>query len=298
MALVDNLESPEPGEGDVLVRVHTASVNPYDRESADGVYDGYYDEFGVQEPVRTGLEFSGEVVSQGAVFGAGDRVYGYVHLITGWKTHAEFITVPESYLAPIPEGLKETEAAALPLGILTSLNVFEDMRPVTGAGRVLIIGAAGGIGVYAVQVAKALGYEITALCSPVQRDFVAELGADHLPDFDPETLDGLPGNYDIILDLSTRFRLDQCESLLSNVGKFVPALPDDANGGNSESVKVGYLMVMEGDGKRLEKAADWIASGDIKPVIDQVYSFSDHLSAFDRLNVRGKKGRIIMTWAK
>ena len=296
MRLADNISRPEPAADEVLVRVRAASLNPYDRESADGRYDGYFEEYGVTEPVRTGLEFSGEVVSGGNRFQPGKQVYGYVHLITGWKTHAEYIPVPEAYLAAIPGDLDFRQAAAMPLGLLTALGVYEDLAPAGGPGKTLIIGASGGIGVYAIQIARHLGWEVTALASGEKEDLLRELGASHVLDRSATSLAGLPGDYDLILDLSTRYRLDDCQPLLSGRGKFIPSLPDDSNGGTSESMQVGYLMVMNGDGNRLEACRAAIENQQLIPVIDNQFDFADHEAAFRRLSSPGKTGRIILSW--
>ena len=297
LALSQDISLPVPADGEVLVRVRAASLNPYDRESADGTYDGYFAEYGVTEPVRTGLEFAGELVRGGTRFQPGDRVYGYVHLITGWKAHAEYIAIPEDYLASIPAGLDFHQAAAMPLGILTALAVFQDLAPAETPGHTLIIGAAGGIGVYAVQIAHQLGWQVTALASDRQSGLLRDLGAQHLHDRDRVGLTDLPGGYDLILDLSTRYGLDDCLPLLSPDGKFVPSLPDEANGGNSGSDRVGYLMVMNGDGRRLEGQRPAIESGRLQPVVNRIFPFTEHEAAFRHLTGAGKTGRIILRWA-
>ncbi len=290
-----DLEKPSPATGEVLIRVCSASINPYDVESAAGVYDAYFKEYGFDKPVQTGLEFSGVVETKGSKFNPGDRVFGYVHLITGWKTHAEYITIPESFIAPMPPNLSFQQAAALPLGIMTSLAVYEDLVQNKLNLNVLIIGAAGGIGVYATQIGKLFNHRITTVVGQKNTDFIKNLGADEVHASESFAIAESTEKYDLILDFSTRLTLKDCQKTLAKDGIFVPALPDDTNGGNSEHKQVGYLMVMQGDGLKLAKASHWIESNDIVPVIEATYSFNDYIKALAHLDNKGKTGRIVMT---
>ncbi|WP_299377253.1 NADP-dependent oxidoreductase [uncultured Kiloniella sp.] len=291
-----DLKKPEPGKGEVLIKVHSASANPYDMESAAGIYDNYFKEYGFDQAVQTGLEFSGIIKTQGNKFNIGERVYGYAHLITGCKTHAEYITLPEEYISAIPTGLSFEEAAALPIGILTSLSIYEDLAPKPSDLNVLIIGASGGVGVYATQLAKQRNHQITALVGKGHVEFLKELGAHKAYEYVEKSLNDLEGNYDLILDFSTRFTLDDCRSLLSASGKFIPALPDDQNGGTSEDQHVAYLMVMHGDTNRLESVETLLTSKSLVPVIEEVYNFNNYNEAFRHLQKSGKRGRIILNW--
>ncbi|WP_085906653.1 NADP-dependent oxidoreductase [Kiloniella majae] len=291
-----DLEKPEPGKDEVLIKVHSASLNPYDLESAAGIYDSYFKEYGFDQAVQTGLEFSGTVQTQGSKFNIGDHVYGYAHLITGCKTHAEYIALPEEYISTIPTGLSFEEAAALPIGILTSLSIYEDLAPKSSNLNILIIGASGGVGVYATQLAKQKNHHITALVGKGHRDFLMELGADKAYEYTEKSLSDLEGDYDLILDFSTRFTLDDCRSLLSASGKFIPALPDDQNGGTSEDQHVAYLMVMHGDTDRLQSVRPLLENKTLIPVVEEVYSFDRYNEALTHLQKSGKRGRIILNW--
>lgn len=295
--LVDDLEKPTAGPGEILIRVKAASLNPYDLESTAGHYDAYFEEYGVTEPVRTGLEYAGVVESDGERLKKGDRVYGYTHLITGWKAHAEFICLPESYVARMPHGLSFDQAAGMPLGMQTSLVALQDLGALTKDGRILIFGASGGIGVYAVQLAKLMGHQVTAVAATDRHQDLKELGADALLDYRNLDWEGLAGRFDLVLDFSTFYSLKDCRPLLAEGGKFVPALPDDNNGGTSESPEVGYLMVEHGDGARIEAMEDAITKGRIRPVIDRAFAFEDHEAALTHLQQKGKLGRVVLTLA-
>ncbi|MBL4575467.1 MAG: NAD(P)-dependent alcohol dehydrogenase [Opitutaceae bacterium] len=296
LRLVTDLDRPVPKEGEVLVKVVAASVNSYDVESAAGNYDAYFKEYGVDEAVRTGLEFAGIVASDSVKFKEGDAVYGYVHLITGCKAHAEYISLPEAYLARKPERLSFEQAASLPTGVLTSLEVYETLAAGSSGKSTLIIGAGGGVGTSAVQIAGILGFEVTTLSSATQMKGLKNLGVEHVLNYKDVALSSLKDKFDIVLDLSTRYTLEDCRPLLTSGGKFIPALPDESNGGTGETDDVGYLMLMEGNGEKLIRVNKWIEDGKLETTLDQIYAFEAHHNAIERLAVRGKLGKIVMSW--
>lgn len=104
----------KPEQNEVLVEIKSASVNPFDPETVEGRFDTYYKEYNVDKEVLTGLEFSGIIVEDGEQFKKGDKVFGYVDMITGWKTHAEYIAINEGYIALMPDNLSFTQAASVP----------------------------------------------------------------------------------------------------------------------------------------------------------------------------------------
>lgn len=118
--LKDDLARPVAEQGEVLVRVKSASVNPFDAESAEGRFDAYFAEYGADKEVQSGLEFSGVVESEGQKFQRGDKVFGYVNMISGWKSHAEYIAIDENQMALMPRNLSFAQAASIPLGSLTT----------------------------------------------------------------------------------------------------------------------------------------------------------------------------------
>ena len=178
----------------------------------------------------------------------------------------------------------------MPLGILTSLAVFEDMARDLGQNRrALILGARGGVGVYAVQLARTLGYQVDVVDAQEYAEFLFSLGADHV-------LDQGKGTYDFVFDLTTQYSWEDCKKLLTPTGKFVPALPDDSNGGTRNDSQVGYLMLTHGDGPRLEDWGAKVTQKDIVPIIDSVFTFDNYQEGLNRLSERGKKGRIVLVW--
>ena len=298
--LKDDLIRPVPEQDEILIKVHSASVNPFDAESAQGRFDAYFTEYEVDKEVQSGLEFSGVVESDGKRFKRGDQVFGYVNMITGWKSHAEFIAINEDFLALMPANLSFPEAAALPLGALTTLVALQDLGHLESGMKLLINGAAGGLGIQGIQIAKLLGAHVTAIAGSSQAEYLQSHGADEVYDYNQMSINELAGinvkDFDVILDLTNKQKLEDMKQLLTPKGVFIPAEPNEENGGESEDPQVAYLMVMQGDYEKLTKIANWVSEGKLKPVVDKAFNFSDYLAALSRLEERGRRGRIVMSW--
>lgn len=294
--LRSDLEMPVPQKGEILVKIVSASVNPFDNESANGRFDEYFKEYNVDKEIQTGLEFSGVVESSGEHFVSGESVFGYVHMITGWKTHAEYIAVDENYVAHKPDNISFPEAASLPLGSLTTLIALRELGNVKFGSRILINGAAGGLGVMAVQIGTKLGAKVDAIAGSNQGSYLKNFGAQNVYDYTKKELVDLKHNYDVIFDLTNRRSFSEVAHLLTADGVFIPAEPNDENGGTTTSKHIGYLMVTNGDREKLTEIASWAKEGTLIPVVDKIYSFRKHLEAFSRMYTKGRRGRTILCW--
>lgn len=292
----ENLIRPKAEQGEVLVKVKSASVNPFDAESAEGRFDAYYTEYGVDKEVQSGLEFSGIVESDGHKFKRGDKVFGYVNMITGWKSHAEYIAIDENYMALMPANLTFSQAAAIPLGALTTLVALQDLGQVKAGMKLLINGAAGGLGISGIQIGKLLGAHITAIAGSAQSEYLKSYGADKVYDYNEVSISDISDRFDVILDLTNMQTLDKMKKWLTPTGLFIPAEPNQENGGESEDPQFGYLMVMHGDFEKLTQIASWVSDGKLKAVVDKEFHFSDYPQAFSRLQEKGRRGRITMSW--
>ena len=294
--LKENLTHPVEEQDEVLVKVKSASVNAFDAESAEGRFDAYFAEYGVAKEVQSGLEFSGIVESDGEKFKRGDKVFGYVNMITGWKSHAEYIAINENQMALMPSNLTFSQAAAIPLGSLTTLVALQDLGHLDAGMKLLINGAAGGLGIQGIQIAKLLGAHVTAIAGSYQTEFLHSYGADKVYDYNQVSINDISDTFDVILDLTNKQKLEDMKKLLTPNGIFIPAEPNQENGGESEDPKVGYLMVMQGDFEKLTRIANWVSDGKLKSVIDEEFHFSDYLQALSRLQEKGRRGRIILNW--
>ncbi|MBL4571663.1 MAG: NAD(P)-dependent alcohol dehydrogenase [Gammaproteobacteria bacterium] len=295
-ALKENLTRPVAELDEVLVKVKSASVNPFDEESAAGRFDAYFAEYKVDKEVQSGLEFSGIVESDGQKFKRGDKVFGYVNMITGWKSHAEYLAINENQMALMPNNLTFPQAAAIPLGSLTTLVALQDVGRLKAGMKLLIIGAAGGLGIQGIQIGKLLGGHVTAIAGNSQTEFLRPYGADIVHDYNQVSIKDISDTFDLILDLSNAQNLEDMKKRLTPKGMFIPAEPTQENGGESEDPQVGYLMVMEGNFEKLSRIANWVSEGKLRAVIDKEFHFSDYLQAFSRLKEKGRRGRIILNW--
>jgi NADPH:quinone reductase-like Zn-dependent oxidoreductase len=296
IVLKDGLIKPAVAQGEVLVEVKSASVNPFDAESAEGRFDPYFAEYGVDKEVQTGLEFAGVIKSDGQLFKNGDKVFGYVHMITGWKSHAEYIAIDENYLALMPGTLSYSQAAAIPLGALTALVALQDLGHLKAGMKLLINGAAGGLGIQGIQIGKILGAHITAIAGSQQEEYLHSYGADRVYDYNQTKIADIADTFDVILDLTNVQKLENMKVLLTPTGIFIPAEANDENGGLLEDPQVGFLMVAHGDSTKLTQIANWVSEGRLKAVIDREFNFVDYQQAIARVNEKGRRGRITMSW--
>lgn len=211
----DDIDRPEPGPNDLLVEVRAAGVDAGVWHLMAGLPLVGRPAMGMRRPRKRvrGLELAGRVAAVGSGvtrFGPGDEIYG-----TGWGSFAEYVLVPEDHAAAKPANLTFEQAAAVPISACTALQA---LRKKPGATRVLVIGAGGGVGAYAVQLAKVQGAHVTAVCSTGKADLVRDLGADDVIDY---TREELTGTYDLILDIAGNRKLGLLRERLTADGTLV-----------------------------------------------------------------------------
>ncbi len=294
--LRNDLPIPPIGAGEVLVKILYTTVNGHEIDLATDKAMQFLNKLmGARGDVKTGLEFSGIVESDGEVFTTGDKVLGYVHLVKGWKPHAEYIAIPEQYLAPLPASLPVTDAAALPMSAMTALVALRDIAHIQDGDSVLILGASGGVGVMAVQIASILGAKITAVASAKHHELLTELGADTLIDYKTTDITQTTAKYAMVLDLTTNYRFKQIRHLLDDDGYFIPANPFNSLLDMLRYRKaVRWLYVDKGDSKMLAELVHWATTGKLKSIIDSQFDLTDYKDAFDHAMSRGKSGRILL----
>ncbi len=299
VSIKEGLTLPAPKKNEVLIKIKYTTVNPTDLDTIEGKYAFLAKLMGVKSyAVNTGLEFSGVVDKDGKRFKKGDKVFGYVDLFKGIKTHQEYITINEDFIALTPSNLGFDESASIPLGALTTLVGLQDLGEVKKGAKVLINGASGGLGVYAIQIAKIFGASVTAVAGSNQADFLKGLGAYKVINYKEQKIKDLTDKFDIILDLTSLVKYSEIRNLLSKNGKFIPANPLNNIpyflGNIFRAKKVKYLMVGTGNYEKLTLIAKWVEEGKLKPIVDSVYSFSEYENAFQRITEKGKRGRTII----
>ena len=304
-------EIPRPARGDdeVLVRVAAASVDrgtwhvmaglPYLMRAAG---------FGVRAPKATnpGRCFAGAIESVGkdvTGLAPGDEVFG-----TSEGAFAEYVAAKPGKLAPKPAGLSFEQAAAVPISGVTALQAVRDRAQVTAGEKVLIIGASGGVGSFAVQIAKAYGAEVTGVCGPAKIDFVREIGADHVVDYSREDFAGGEHHYDVILDIGGSSPLSRLRRALTPQGRLVivGGMTDGRwFGGIDRQVRAQLLspfvsqtlgtFVASENSEDLMVLRDLIDAGKVAPAIDRTYSLIDVPAAIRYLLSGKARGKLLVT---
>lgn len=303
-----DIATPAVGPTDVLVRVHAAGVNPADWAVMQGLPYIARPVYGLRKPkvaVR-GTDVAGVVEAVGSLvtrFAVGDEVFGW-----GIGSYAEYAAVGEDALVRKPANLTFAEAAAVPMAGLVALQAVRDHGKVGPGSRVLINGASGGIGTFAVQIAKALGAEVTGVSSTRNLELVRSLGADHVIDYTNEDFTRNGQRYDFILDNVSNRSLTDLRRALTPTGMLVP------NGGNFgnrwmasggrivraavlfsfASQKLGnFLVAMRRED--LETLAAMIAAGSVRPVMDRTFPLRELAGAMALVGAGHTRGKVAIT---
>jgi NADPH2:quinone reductase len=279
------LPRPRAGRGEILIRVVAAGVNPVDWKIREGQLR---DQFPHQFPLVPGWDAAGvvEEIGEGAAgFRKGDRVWAYARKPTvQWGCYAEYVAVPEAAVALMPARLLFEEAAAVPLAALTAHQCLTH-RPEAGPGRsVLIHAAAGGVGHFAVQLAKIAGARVVGTASGAHRAFVLALGADadidHTAEDFREAAKRLgPGGFDLVLDAVGGDTLARSYGLVKPGGRLVSIVgPPDAAAAASAGITAHFLFV-EPDGEQLRQLARLVDQKKLAPHVQKIYPLAEAAEA-------------------
>ncbi len=291
---------PTPGHGEVLIKVRGSSVNYGDHVMMTGQPYASRLVLGFQRPKHAvlGMDVAGivEAVGAGATrFKVGDAVYGEAN-----RTYAEYVCVSERRLAYKPANMSFEMSAAFPVAAITALQGLRDKAGVKPGDKVLINGASGGVGTFAVQIARAFGAEVTAVCSTRNVDMVRALGAAHVVDYTQEDFSQTSARYDAIFDLVGTASIGACRRILAPGGVYVSSV-----GRMGWSLKSLLASFIPGPGKVVLFAAKPTAAdldvlrhmaeaGQIEPVIDRRYTLSEVPSAMRAQGQGHARGKSII----
>lgn len=302
-----DVDKPVVGDDDVLVRVSAASVNPLDWHLMRGLPYLVRMMFGLRRPKssRPGVDVAGRVEAVGAnVTGlrAGDEVFGGCD-----GAFAEYVCGKEKNLVRKPAGLTFEEAAAVPIAGCTALQALRDVGKVQPGQTVLINGAAGGVGTFAVQIARAFGAVVTGVCSTGNLDMVRSIGADKVIDYTVEDFTRGGRRYDLIVDLVGNRTMSDLRRALTPRGTAILAGGGGGRllgpmaqmlGARILSRFVGQRMVMflaKINGKDLLVLAELVEAGKVRPVIDRTYPLAETADAIRYLEARHARGKVVVT---
>jgi len=301
---LEDVDRPAIGPDELLVEVRAAGVDPGVWHLMTGLPLMVRPAVGLTKPRRRvpGLDLAGVVVEVGANitrFAKGDEIYG-----SGSGTFAEYAKVPEKRAAHKPANLTFEQAAAVPVSACTALQALRDRGKVTKGRRVLVIGAGGGIGTFAVQLAKAFGAHVTAVCGTAKTELVGELGADAVIDY---TREPITGTYDLILDIAGNRPLTQVRRLLTPAGTLVLVGGEGGGrwlGGMERNMGALLLSPFVRHNLRglfaVERAADLellrelIEAGKIRPVVERSFPLSAAADAIRHLHEGRARGKVVV----
>ena len=294
------VDQPEISEDRVLIRVHAASVNAGDYFSMKGSPWMIRLSLGFPRPKDhiLGWDVAGEVAAVGEKvtrFKPGDQVYTACE-----GGFAEYASTSEDSLGPMPN-LSFEEAAAVPTGGLTALQGLRDVGKIRSGHKVLVNGASGGVGTFAVQVAKSFGAEVTGVCSTRNVELVQSIGADYVVDYTQEDFTKGERRYDLILDNVANRSFSDLRRALKPEGMIIP---NSGHGGMGYVIKAALLspFTRQIGGMYLTKSTyddlvvlnDLIESGQVAPVIDRTYPMSDFQEAFRYVETGHARGKVVL----
>jgi len=306
---VKEVENPKPGDDEVLVKIHAAEATKADCELRSFKFAVKWFwlplriAMGITRPKNQvlGGYFAGEIEAIGknvTRFNLGDEVFGSTQLRMG--AYGEYTCLPASYtIVPKPHNLTYYEAAAVPLGGLNALHFLTKANLQKGE-KVLVNGAGGSIGTFGVQIAKAMGAEVTAVDSTIKEGMLRRIGADHFLDYTKEDFTKYGQSYDVIFDMVARSSYSACVNSLNPKGRYLignPRLSDMLRSAlTSRFTDKTVIFAFAGEKEEeLLTLKEMIEAGKIKPVVDKIYSLDQAAEAHRRVETEQRLGIVVIS---
>jgi NADPH:quinone reductase-like Zn-dependent oxidoreductase len=306
---LEEVEKPVPGDDEILVKVHAAGVNPLDWHYMRG--SPYIMRLGTglgkPKDIRLGRDFSGKVEAVGKSvtrFKAGDSVFGGAA-----GAFAEYVVVREDRaLAHMPQNLMFEQAASVPVAAITALQALRDHGKVKTGQKVLINGASGGVGTFAVQIAKSLGAEVTGVCSTRNLEMVKSIGADHVIDYKNEDYTQSAQTFDVIIDMVGNHSLLKNRKVLSPEGIMVLVGGSKGDWIGPLSKPIGAILISPFVDQQIKSfvatlkqedlvfLAELLASGEMTPVLDRLFELNEVPDAVRYSESGRARGKIVISF--
>ncbi|MBD1433565.1 NADP-dependent oxidoreductase [Sphingobacterium sp. DN00404] len=296
-----NLEVPHVEVHEVLIKVKAISVNPVDvkvrsRQAPLAEDLAHYD------PLILGWDISGEVTEVGSgvsKFKIGDEVFGMVNFVGHGKAYAEYVNAPAEQLALKPRNINHIEASASTLSALTAWQAFDSYGKLRPTDKVLIHGASGGVGHFAVQIAKHIGAYVIATSSTTNRDFVLGLCADEHIDYQHIDFTEKLSNIDFVLEAIGGENFQKSVQVLKPFGTIV-TLPsghtkEDERKAQEKHLHACYFMSVYSSGTDMQKIASLLEKGILKPYVSHVFSFEEMAKAHLQIETGHTVGKVVVT---
>jgi NADPH:quinone reductase-like Zn-dependent oxidoreductase len=304
------VEKPTPNDDEVLIKVHAAAANPADWHlmRADPFLARL--ENGLLKPkhTRLGADVAGRVEAIGknvTQFQVGEEVFGELPL-NNLGSFAEYVCVSEEFVALKPANLSFEQAASVPLAAFTALQGLRDKGQIKAGQKVLINGASGGVGTFAVQIAKAFGTEVTGVCSTRNLELVRSIGADHVIDYTKEDFTKNGQQYDLIFDAVGNRSVSELKRALSprgivsvagftSLSLLFQAMIIGPLLSRNDGQKIGLMATAKVNKKDLLVIKELLETGKVKPVIDKTYSLKEVPEAIRYLETGRARGKVVIT---
>ncbi len=296
--ILKELPLPAIGEDEVLVAVQSISINPIDIKTRMG--KGLYPALKNENPLIPGWDISGRIVDLGkkvTAFKKDDEVFGMINFPGHGKAYAEYVASPAAHLARKPQNISHHEAAAASLAALTAWQILHTIKPVQKGQRVLIHAAAGGVGHYAIQIARYLGAWVAGTASSANRHFVLETGANQFIDYTAGRLKDQLSDIDFVLDTIGGDTIDHSLEVMKKGATIV-----SINSGQNEAViqksaikgMDGHLFRVSSKGEDMNTIALLLKNGILHSHISQVFSFPNIAQAHWAIETGRTRGKIVV----
>lgn len=296
---------PEPGADQVLIEVHAAAINPRDWLLREGRYQFRHLLGGF--PIIPGSDVSGVVAAVGKnvrAFKPGDEVFAMQSMLGRMGGYAEYIAVRERCVARKPREITHAQAAAVPCAGLTSWQALLKNGGLQRGSRVVVVGAAGGVGHYAVQIARHFGAHVAAVCSTPNVEFVKALGAHEVVDYKQQKFNETLRDFDIVYDTIGRESLASCRKVLKPDGVYITTVPNgrtlaEAIGASlrrrlTRRGQRSSVILCEASGADLAAMAELLRDGRLRSEIDQVFPLKDAAEAQKKSRSFRTRGKLIL----
>ncbi len=297
---------PAPKEDQVLIKVKAASINPRDWLLMRGIYP--FKKLAEPFPIILGSDMSGTIISVGknvTELMVGDDVFGMQPIKGKFGAFAEFAAIQSSAVALKPKEIDHSSAAAMPCAGMTSLQTLRDLVSLKKGETILINGASGGVGSYAVQIARAYGAYVVAVCSAENANLCRSLGADKTIDYRSENFEQHQNQYDVVYDVIGRSSPAKARCALKKGGRYVSTVPSPMIMIQSIFSKItskfglfkgqtAHLILVKPKGADLAVMASMMQAGSLQSIIDSTFALEDAPQAFEKSQSWRSKGKIIL----
>lgn len=290
-------ELPIPGikDGEVLVEVKAISINPVDTKARAG--KAFADILTAEKPIILGWDISGVVKeSTSPLFTEGDDVFGMIRFPGHGKAYAQYVAAPAEQLAIKPENVTHEQAAAATLAPLTAWQAFSDFGRLRPGQRVLIHGAAGGVGHYAVQIARHIGAYVIATSSAENKEFVESLGANEHIDYKTQRFEEVAKDVDFVLDTVSPENSERSLSLLRKGGTLITT--NGLSDATKEKAKARGIfalqMYVQSAGEDMQHIAQLLEEGEVRSEVTKVFPFAQMADAHLQLETGRTRGKVVV----